>query len=107
VARPFSEDALLIDGHLVSSHVPIELRRLMPMPPMKSTAEESAKYEGAFNQLAQYRFERNVGRPGADGATRWRCPVCAGRLRSRQVPKSTGMARVQCGTRLPADCDSS
>ena len=86
-ARPFSEDALLLEGHLVSSHVPVELHRLLPMPPMRATAEESARYEEAFNQLAQYRFERN-GRPDADGATRWRCPICAGRFPSRQVPKS-------------------
>ena len=86
-ARPFSADALLIEGHLISSHAPKELRRLLPMPPMKSSTEESARYEEVFNLLAQYRFERN-GKPDADGATRWRCPVCAGRLRSRQVPKS-------------------
>jgi len=54
---------------------------------MKSSAEESARYEEVFNLLAQYRFERN-GKPDADGATRWKCPVCAGRLRSRQVSKS-------------------
>ncbi|MEX0985429.1 MAG: hypothetical protein WD096_10335, partial [Actinomycetota bacterium] len=99
-ARPFSEDALLIEGHLVSSHVPIELRRLLPMPPMKATAEESARYEEMFNLLAQYRFERN-GKPDADGATRWRCPVCAGRLRSRQVPKSMRGSRNRPLVALP------
>ncbi len=72
---------------MISSHVPKELRRLLPIPPMKCSAEESARYEEVFNLLAHYRFERN-GKPDADGSTRWRCPVCAGRLRSRQVPKS-------------------
>lgn len=92
--------ALLIEGQLVSSHVPIELRRLLPMPPMKATAEESARYEEAFNQLAQFRFQRN-GRPDADGATRWRCPICAGRLRSRQVPKSMRGSRNRPLVALP------
>jgi hypothetical protein len=99
-ARPFSEDALLIEGHLISSHVPRELRRLLPMPPMKSSTEESARYEEEFNLLAQYRFERN-GRPDADGATRWRCPICAGRLRSRQVPKSMRGSRNRPLVALP------
>jgi hypothetical protein len=86
MARPFSEDALLIEGHLVRSHVPIELRRLLPMPPMKSTVEESARYEEAFNLLALYASSA-TGRPDAGGATRWRYPFCGGRLRSRQIPK--------------------
>jgi hypothetical protein len=100
VARTFSVDALLVEGHLVSSHVPIELRRLLPMPPMSSTTEESARYEEAFNHLAQYRFERN-GKPDGDGATRWKCPVCAGRLRSRQVPKSMRGPRTRPLMALP------
>jgi hypothetical protein len=70
------------------------------MPTMKATAEESTRYEEAFNQLAQYRFERN-GRPDADGATRWRCPICAGRLRSRQVPKSMRGSRNRPLVALP------
>jgi hypothetical protein len=100
VARPFSEDALLIEGHLVSSHVPMELRRLLPMPPMSSTAAESARYEEAFNQLAQYRFQRNR-RPDGDGATRWKCPFCAGRLRSRQIPRSMRGSRNRPLVALP------
>jgi hypothetical protein len=100
VARPFSEDALLIEGHLISSHVPMELRRLLRMPPMSSTAAKSARYEEPFNHLARYRFERN-GRPDADGATRWRCPFCAGRLRSRSVPKSMRGSRSAPLVALP------
>jgi hypothetical protein len=67
---------------------------------MKSSAEESARYEEEFNLLAQYRFERN-GRPDADGATRWRCPICAGRLRSRQVPRSMRGSRNRPLVALP------
>ncbi len=67
---------------------------------MKATAEESARYEEAFNQLAQFRFQRN-GRPDADGATRWRCPICAGHLRSRQVPKSMRGSRNRPLVALP------
>jgi hypothetical protein len=70
------------------------------MPPMKSTAEESARYEVAFNLLARYRFQRN-GRPDLGGATRWRCPICAGRLRSRQVPKSMRGSRNRPLVALP------
>jgi hypothetical protein len=85
ISRPFSEDAFVIEGHLVSSRAPKDLRRLLPMPPMGASAEECARYEEAFNQLARYRFECMTG-PDADGATRWRCPFHAGRLRSRQLP---------------------
>jgi hypothetical protein len=85
ISRPFSEDALVIEGHLVSSHAPKDLRRLLPMPPMGASAEESARYEEAFNRLARYRFECMAG-PDGEGATRWRCPFHAGRLRSRQLP---------------------
>jgi hypothetical protein len=39
IAKPFSEDAILLEGHLVSAHVPEELRGLLPMPPMGASAE--------------------------------------------------------------------
>lgn len=92
VRKPFRDDAMMIEGQLVSAHVPEELQGLLPMPPMKATAEESAKYEEPFNRLAQYRLERHAG-PDDEGATRWRCPVCAGRLRSRQIPASMRRSR--------------
>ena len=92
IRKPFRDDALVIEGQLVNAHVPEELQDLLPMPPMKATAEESAKYEEPFNRLAQYRLERHAG-PDAEGATRWRCPFCAGRMRSRQIPASMRRSR--------------
>lgn len=92
IARPFDEHALLIEGHLVSVHAPTELLGLLPMPPMGTTNAERARYEAAFNRLALHRFERHAG-PDEDGTTRWRCPFCAGRLRSRALPKTMRRSR--------------
>src|SRR5207244_4101504 len=75
------------EGHLVSAYAPEHLRGLLPMPPLGSTAEQSAAYEEPFNQLARFRFER-INRPDADGTTRWRCPFHAGRLRARAVTET-------------------
>src|SRR5205823_2359654 len=61
-------------------------------PPINSTAEESAEFERAFNQLARYRFER-FNKPDFDGTTRWRCPFHAGRLRARAVPETMRRSR--------------
>ena len=89
--RPFSGDALLIDGQLFSSHLPEELRDL-PAPPRGAPEAEKVVYEAKFNQRARWRLVRHVG-PDADGVTRWRCPFCAGLLRSRQVPKTMRTSR--------------
>jgi hypothetical protein len=85
-SRPFSGEALLIDGQLFSSHLPIELRQL-PAPPRGASEEERLVYEARFNQRARWRLVRHSG-PDTDGVTRWRCPFCAGLLRSRQVRKT-------------------
>ena len=90
--RPFSGDALLIDGQLFSSHLPHDLRDL-PAPPRGATEEEKLAYEAKFNQRARWRLVRHAG-PDADGVTRWRCPFCAGLLRSRQVPKTMRRSRT-------------
>ena len=90
-SRPFSGDALLIDGQLFSSHLPEELRDL-PAPPRGAPEAEKVVYEAKFNQRARWRLVRHAG-PDADGATRWRCPFCAGLLRSRQVPKTMRASR--------------
>jgi hypothetical protein len=84
--RPFSGEALLIDGQLFSPHLPEELRQL-PAPPRGVSESEKIVYEAKFNQRARWRLVRHAG-PDADGVTRWRCPFCAGLLRSRQVPKT-------------------
>jgi len=84
--RPFSSEALLIDGQLFSPHLPQNLRDL-PMPQRGATEEEKRAYEAKFNQRARWRLVRHAGHD-ADGVTRWRCPFCAGLLRSRQFPKT-------------------
>ncbi len=84
--RPFSGDALLIDGQLFSPHLPEDLRDL-PTPLRGASQEEKRTYEVKFNQRARWRLVRHAG-PDADGVTRWRCPFCAGLLRSRQFPKT-------------------
>ena len=90
-SRPFSGDALLIDGQLFSSHLPEELLDL-PAPPRGAPEAEKVAYEAKFNQRARWRLVRHAG-PDVDGVTRWRCPFCAGLLRSRQVPKTMRASR--------------
>ena len=90
-SRPFSGEALLIDGQLFSSHLPEELRDL-PAPPRGASEAEKIAYEAKFNQRARWRLVRHAG-PDVDGVTRWRCPFCAGLLRSRQVPKTMRASR--------------
>jgi hypothetical protein len=89
--RPFSGDALLLDGQLYSPHLPPELHDL-PVPPRGASEEEKLAYEAKFNQRARWRLVRHAG-PDADGVTRWRCPFCAGLLRSRQFPKTLRRSR--------------
>ena len=85
--KPFGHgQALLIDGQLHSPLLPDELRDL-PMPPRGASDADKAVYESRFNQRARWRLVRHAG-PDADGATRWRCPFCAGMLRARVFPKT-------------------
>ena len=84
----------MIEGRLVSVHAPQELQVLLPMPPYGSTDEQCQEYESAYNRLAQYALQRHAG-PGKDGTTRWRCPVEAGRVRSRSFPKSMRRSRSE------------
>jgi hypothetical protein len=84
--RPVSGEALLIDGQLFSPHLPHHLHDL-PMPPRGATEDEKRTYEAKFNQRARWRLVRHAGHD-AGGVTRWRCPFCAGLLRSRQFPKT-------------------
>jgi len=84
--KPFSGDALLIDGQLFSPLLPQELRGLQA-PPRGASEAEKLTYEAKFNLRARWRMTRHAA-PDADGATRWRCPFCAGFLRSRQFQKT-------------------
>jgi hypothetical protein len=99
-AKPFDEHTMLVEGLLVSTHVPAELQGLLPMPPYGSTDEQSEEFEEAFNRLARYALQRHAG-PDADGTTRWKCPFDAGRLRSRSVPKSMRGSRTSPLVDLP------
>jgi hypothetical protein len=84
--KPFSGDALLIDGQLFSAHLPDALRDVAS-PPRGASEEEKLAYEAKFNERARWRLVRHAA-PDADGVTRWRCPFCAGLLRSRRIPKT-------------------
>lgn len=57
------------------------------MPPRGASEAEKLAYEAKFNLRARWRMVRHAG-PDTDGATRWRCPFCAGMLRARSIPKT-------------------
>jgi hypothetical protein len=90
-SRPFSGDALLIDGQLYSSLLPEDLRDLA-VPPRGASEADKLGYEAKFNRRARWRMVRHAA-PDADGATRWRCPFCAGMLRARAFPKTMRAAK--------------
>jgi hypothetical protein len=90
--RPFSGDALLLDGQLYSNLLPADLRDLA-VPPRGASEAEKLLYEAKFNLRARWRLVRHAG-PDDDGATRWRCPFCAGMLRSRAFPKTMRGAKT-------------
>ncbi len=97
--RPFSGEALLVDGQLYSSLLPNELRDL-PMPPRGAPEPVKLEHEAKFNLRARWRMVRHAG-PDADGATRWRCPFCAGLLRARKFGKT--MRRPKTVPLVPVD----
>ena len=98
-ARPFSGDALLIDGQLFSSLLPGDLRDPLA-PPRGSGEAEKETYEAKFNLRARWRMARHAA-PDADGATRWRCPFCSGFLRARQLRRT--MRRPKTVPLVPVD----
>jgi hypothetical protein len=89
--RPFAGEALLLDGQLYSPMLPKELRDLRS-PPRYATGPYLAAYQDRFNQRARWRLVRHSA-PDDDGVTRWRCPFCAGLLRSRRFPKTMRRSR--------------
>jgi hypothetical protein len=97
--RPFSGDALLIDGQLFSSLLPEELRG-PPVAARGASEAEKAGYQAKFNLRARWRMMRHAG-PDAAGATRWRCPFCSGFLRSRSFPRT--MRRAKTAPLVPVD----
>lgn len=97
--RPFSGEALLIDGQLFSERLPREFRDL-PSPPRGTSEAEKLTYEVKFNLRARWRMARHAA-PDTDGATRWRCPFCSGFLRARQFPRT--MRRPKTVPLVPVD----
>jgi hypothetical protein len=97
--RPFSGAALLLDGQLYSNLLPSELRDL-PMPPRGASEPVKLEHEAKFNLRVRWRMVRHAG-PDADGATRWRCPFCAGLLRARKFGKT--MRRPKTVPLVPVD----
>jgi hypothetical protein len=97
--RPFAGEALLLDGQLYSALMPAELRDLA-MPPRWAPGPLRQTYEKFFNLRARYRFVRHA-KPDADGVTRWKCPVCAGLLRCRQIPSTMRRSRSAPLVELP------
>ena len=89
--RPSPNGTVLIDGTLFSDLLPDELRDLS-MPPWGASEAEKRAYEAAYNRRARWRYVRHAG-PDRDGATRWRCPFCAGLLRSRSLPRTMRRSR--------------
>ena len=63
------------------------------MPPRGAGEDDKLDYEAKFNRRARWRYVRHAG-PDRDGATRWRCPFCAGSLRSRAFPKTMRKSRT-------------
>jgi len=100
--KPFSGDALLIDGQLFSPLLPDELRDL-PVPPQGASEDEKLVYEAKFNQRDRWRLTRPAW-PDEDGATRWRCPFCSGLLRSRAFPKTMRKSRMAPLVDVEAGC---
>jgi hypothetical protein len=97
--RPFAGDALLLDGQLYSPFLPAELRDLAA-PPRFATGAYRRAYEEKFNRRARWRLVRHSA-PDADGVTRWRCPFCAGLLRSRRFPSTMRRSRQAPMVEMP------
>ena len=94
--RPFRTDDLLLDGQLYSRHTPAEIQGVVgedgyvgpfPRPPRGCPSEELLRYTMPFELRARWRMSRHAG-PDYEGSTRWRCPFCLGRLKSRAFPKT-------------------
>jgi hypothetical protein len=87
LAKPFSADAVIIDGQLFSAYMPRALWAEFPWPPYGASEEQALAYEQLFNERAHWRYQR-LTRPDADGTARWQSPFDAGLLRSRHLPST-------------------
>jgi hypothetical protein len=99
--RPFSNEALLMDGQLFSSSLPADLRDLA-MPKFLAKGNYRLAYEEPFNRRARWRFVRHSGYDER-GITRWKSPFHAGLLRTRSVPKTMRLPATVPLVVLPPD----
>jgi hypothetical protein len=83
---------------LFSTHLPEALVDIA-RPALGASASERQAAIDLFNTRAIYRHTR-LKSPGSDGVTRWQCLVCAGRGRSRDIPKT--MRRTKQGPLIDA-----
>ena len=84
-------DVLLLHGQLYPSFLPNELRDLKA-PPRFRPAHCKRPYKDRFNQRSTWRLVLHTA-ADSDGFTRWKCPFCAGLLRSRKFPKTMRRSR--------------
>ena len=78
--------------------------RDLPVPPRGAPEAEKLAYEAKFNLRARWRMVRHSG-PDADGATRWRCPFCAGHLRARSFPKTMRRSKTVPLVTIDTGCE--
>ena len=88
--RPFAGDALLLDGQLSRDYCPLssgiwQHRPASPGVHIDVPTRRSSTDEPDGDCPSQL--------PRLDGVTRWRCPFCAGLLRSRQFPRTMRRSR--------------
>jgi hypothetical protein len=102
--KPFSKEAILMDGQLFSSALPDDLRDLAS-PPDFVKARYREAFEKPFNRRARWRYVRHA-RPNKDGVTRWRCPFDAGLLRCRNFPRTMRLPHDVPLVHLPADLEA-
>lgn len=74
-------DALLIDGILYHRLMPPELWNMPGPPNGDADSPESIAHRARADLRARWRLRRDQ-RPDAEGFTRWKCPFCAGSLRT-------------------------
>ncbi|MHB8221191.1 MAG: hypothetical protein ACYDHU_12865, partial [Acidimicrobiales bacterium] len=84
--RPFSGPAIIFNNSLYHESAPIPEGFNLPFAPRGATHEGMLRHEAPFNELARWRYSLVSRDP--NGTTWWRCPFCAGLLKSRQFPQS-------------------
>ncbi|MDA8356449.1 MAG: hypothetical protein M0Z95_09215 [Actinomycetota bacterium] len=84
--RPFSGSAIIFNNSLYHEDAPIAEGFNLPFAPRGADKATMLRFEAPFNALARWRYVL-VSRD-SNGTTWWKCPFCAGLLKSRQFPRS-------------------